>query len=257
VTGPSSQSKIAWDAELYEARHGFVWQFGEGVVQLLNPQPGERILDLGCGPGQLTHRIAEAGAEVVGLDASPAMIGQARQNFPKLRFVLEDAVRMTFQNEFDAVFSNAALHWMLDASGVARAVARALRTDGRFVAEMGGYGNIQQIEGAARSVLARYTDAVPASRNYFPSVAAYAAILEAQGLEVRMAQLFDRPTPLEGPAGMATWIRQFKWFYFEALPAPQQEQALAETVEQLRPALLRSGIWYADYRRLRIVAVKV
>ncbi len=124
---------MAWDAELYEAKHGFVWTYGEDLVSLLKPLPGERILDLGCGPGQLTDQIAKSSAEVVGLDSSLEMIGQARQNFPKRKFVLQDAAAMKFENEFDAVFSNAALHWMLDAAGVLRGVTRALRPGGRFV----------------------------------------------------------------------------------------------------------------------------
>ena len=147
---------MAWDTELYESRHAFVFHFGEGVVDLLAPKSGERILDLGCGTGQLTHKISQAGAEVVGLDASPEMVGQARQNFPRLRFVLSDATKMPFEDEFDAVFSNAALHWMLDREGVVKAVARALRKGGRFVAEQGGKGNIHFIESAIETVLLRY-----------------------------------------------------------------------------------------------------
>lgn len=248
---------MAWDAELYEAKHGFVWTYGEGLVSLLKPVAGERILDLGCGPGQLTGQIAQAGAEVVGLDASPEMIGQARQNFPKLKFVLQDAAAMKFVDEFDAVFSNAALHWMLDAAGVLRGVAKALRPGGRFVLEMGGKGNIQIIEEAIHRVLSRYyTGKVPVSRTYFPSIGEYTSLMEAAGLEPQMAQLFDRPTPLEGEQGMTNWIRGFKWYYFESLPNAQREQALREVVEELRPRLHKESGWEADYRRLRVSALK-
>jgi len=248
----------SWNPELYEARHSFVWQLGEGVIDLLDPKRGEKILDLGCGPGQLTQKIAERGADVTGLDASPEMIGQARQNYPKLRFVLEDAARMQFDGEFDAVFSNAALHWMLDALAVARAVARALRHNGRLVAELGGRGNIAQIEHAIATVAARYHGvAAPKNRTFYPSVGEYASLLESCGLEVRMAQLFDRPTLLQGSEGMKNWIRQFKWYYYDSLPGERADEALRETVDLLRPSLFRDGEWYADYRRLRIVAVKV
>jgi trans-aconitate methyltransferase len=248
----------AWNPELYEARHSFVWQLGEGVIDLLDPKPGEKILDVGCGTGQLTQKIAERGAAVTGLDSSPDMIGQARQNFPNLRFVLHDAAAMQFAGEFDAVFSNAALHWMLDAASVARGIARALRPKGRFVAELGGKGNINCIEHAIGTVAARYfaVDALPQKRTFYPSTGEYATLLETCGLEVRMAQLFDRPTPLEGPQGMEHWIRQFKWYYFDPLPRDQAETALRETIALLRPSLCREGQWYADYRRLRIVAVK-
>src|SRR5579885_2915300 len=126
--------KPAWDPELYEACHSFVWRFGEALMELLDPKPGERILDLGCGPGHLPPKSAERGACLLGLDASPEMIGLASQNYPYLKFVLADAAQMQFEREFDAVFSNAAIHWMLDAKSVAQAVSRALRPGGRFVA---------------------------------------------------------------------------------------------------------------------------
>ncbi len=247
-----------WDAELYEARHGFVWQFGQGLIEILKPKTGERILDVGCGTGQLTEQIAASGATVVGLDSSPDMIGQARQNFPRLSFVLESVTKMTFLNEFDAIFSNAALHWVLDASAAAQAMGRALRKGGRFVAELGGQGNIQTIERAIVSTVARYLgDNLPASNNYFPSVGEYASLLEAAGFEVRTAELYDRPTPLEGDRGMANWIRQFKWFYFEALPPERRQQALEEVLEDLAPELRKASIWVADYRRLRLTATKL
>lgn len=250
-------SAKGWDAELYEARHGFVWRLGEGVVEFLNPQPGERILDLGCGPGQLTAKIAESGADVLGLDASPAMIGQARQNYPQLKFVLVDAATLQFESEFDAVFSNAALHWMLDRAGVLAGVARALKKGGRFVAELGGKGNIGLIEQAIESIAAKYhAGPIPRKRTYYPALGEYASLLEEHGLEVRFAQLFDRPTPLEGEDGMANWVRQFKWYYFEDLPPGQQQTALREVVEELRPRLHAPEGWFADYRRLRISAVK-
>ncbi len=247
----------AWDPEQYEAHHAFVWQLGEGLIDLLDPRPGEHILDLGCGTGQLTHKIAERGAKTVGLDASPEMIGQARQNYPEVQFMLEDATRMKFESEFDAVFSNAALHWMLDARGVAKAVVRALRNGGRFVAELGGRGNIHHIELAIERVARRYHgDKIPERRTFYPSIGEYASLLEEHGLEMRSAVLFDRPTPLAGEKGMENWIRQFKWYYFEELPGAQRESALQETVDELQPLLLKDGTWTADYRRLRIVAVK-
>ncbi len=251
-------SKQAWNPELYEARHGFVWQLGRGILELLHPEKGERILDLGCGTGQLTHQIAESGAEVVGLDSSPDMIGQARRNYPALRFVLADAASMQFAQEFDAIFSNAALHWMLDAQAVARSMARALKPGGRLVAEFGGNGNIAHIEAALQQVLVKhYGGPKPTRKTYFPSIPDYSSILENAGFEVRMAHLFDRPTPLEGRQGMANWLRQFSWYNFEPLRPGQREQALIEVVDLLRSDQYREGQWFADYRRLRILAAKV
>jgi len=246
-----------WDPELYEARHSFVWQLGQDLIQVLDPQRGERVLDLGCGTGQLTAEIAERGADVTGIDASPEMIGQARQNYPHLKFVLGDSAKMHFEAEFDAVFSNAALHWMLQASAVASGIARALKKGGRLVAELGGKGNISHIEQAIEVVLHRYLgEGIPAKRTFFPSVSEYSTILESEGLEVRSVQLFDRPTKLSGEAGMKDWLRQFAAYYFEPLPPRDQETALENIAEELRPRLFHGGNWVADYRRLRIVAVK-
>ncbi len=246
-----------WDTELYEAQHSFVWKMGQELIEDLNPQPGERILDLGCGTGQLTNSIAESGAEVLGFDASPDMIGQARQNYPRLRFVLQDASYMQFESEFDAVFSNAALHWIPDGSRVASNIFRALRQGGRFVAELGGKGNIGQIESAIQTSLRRYLgEDLPRTRTWFPSVGEYVTILENSGFQVSSALLFDRPTALAGERGMEEWILQFASYYFEPLPPAQRSTAISEIVEKLRPSLFKDGQWFADYRRLRITAGK-
>lgn len=248
--------KQRWDAELYEGRHNFVWRFGESLVEFLDPKPGEHILDLGCGTGQLTDRIADHGASVVGLDAAPEMIGQARQNYPQLRFVLQDAVSMKFEDEFDAIFSNAALHWMPQAEAVANAMFRALRKAGRLVAEFGGIGNVRAIESAVDTVLVKRSGSSPVNRRFYPSIGRYATILENAGFEVRFAHLFDRPTPLEGENGMEDWIRQFSGFYFDVLPAEERAQAIREAADMARPTLYRNSGWFADYRRLRIIALK-
>jgi trans-aconitate methyltransferase len=134
-----------WDSSLYDDRHSFVWNKSGDLIDLLAPRAGERILDLGCGTGHLTAEIAARGAEVTGLDSSVSMIAQARQNYPKLKFVLADASEFRFEHPFDAVFSNAALHWMPNAGEVIECVERTLKARGRFVLEMGGKGNIARI----------------------------------------------------------------------------------------------------------------
>jgi trans-aconitate methyltransferase len=245
----------AWDAERYEGRFRFVTAGGEPVLELLAAQPGERVLDLGCGTGELTARIAAAGAEVIGLDADGAMLGRARQRFPGLTFVEADAQAAALPAPLDAVFSNAALHWMRRPAEVLASVAVALRPGGRFVAELGGHGNVAAIEQALQA--ARAAAGLPSlpSPWFFPSVATYATLLEAAGLEPRAVWLFDRPSPL-GDEGLAGWIRMFGTWYLADLAPAQAQQVIDGAAARARPALHRDGHWVADYRRLRFVAVK-
>jgi trans-aconitate methyltransferase len=185
------------------------------------------------------------------------MIGQARQNYPGIQFVLQDAAQMTFDREFDAVFSNAALHWMLQAEAVAQAIATSLKMGARFIAELGANGNIAAIENAIRSVLRRHSPSADLeSRTWFPSLGEYSTLLERHGLEVRGARLFDRPTPLSGEDGMLNWLEQFASYHFQVLPGELRTTAMKETVELLRPKLFSAGGWFADYRRLRITACR-
>ncbi|HEV3004979.1 MAG TPA: methyltransferase domain-containing protein [Pirellulales bacterium] len=257
------ESKMAdghsWNASLYDARHSFVSGYGADLVELLAPLAGETILDLGCGTGHLTARIAESGAEVLGFDASCEMIEQARRNHPSLRFELADATRFQLPAPCDAVFSNAALHWVKPPQAAVERIAAALRPGGRFVAEFGGRGNVRQIIAAARESVAAVVGDDPGDVNpwYFPSVGEYAALLERHSLEVRHAALFDRPTPLEeGEQGMDNWLTMFGEPCFGSLPPVQRAAAKAQTVERLRAALWLDGKWIADYCRLRVVALK-
>jgi trans-aconitate methyltransferase len=248
-----------WDAALYERRHSFVWKYGAEVIELLAPQPGERILDLGCGTGQLTAAIAAAGASVVGLDRSPTMIEQAHKNYPELQFVVADAADFAFAEPFDAVFSNAALHWMREPAPVAACVWRALRPGGRFVAEFGGKGNIAAIHGALYHAIA--ATGSPATREleprYFPSIGEYATLLEAQRFTVTYATLFDRPTPLEGGAeGLRNWIAMFANDFLAEIPADKRTDVVRRVEDHLRPTRYLDGTWIADYKRIRVVAFK-
>jgi trans-aconitate methyltransferase len=244
----------AWDAARYQDRHSFVWRYGASLLQLLEPQRGERILDLGCGTGQLTSEIAQCGAHVSGLDYSADMLADARKNFPELAFILGDAANFNFPEPFDAVFSNAVLHWVKDAEGAVASIARALRPGGRFVAEFGGKGNIASVQAALRAVLGPGAD--EQSPWYYPSIGEYAPILERHGLEVRNASLFDRPTPLEGEDGMDHWLRMFTQTYLRQLAPDRASAIVGQLVEALRPALYRDGIWTVDYRRVRLVAIR-
>jgi trans-aconitate methyltransferase len=249
-----------WDSRLYDESFQIITQLGAGVVELLAPRPGERIVDVGCGTGALTAQIAAAGAEIVGIDASETMVARARDLYPQLRFEVAKGEEFTLQYPVDAVFSNAALHWMSPPEAVATSVARALKPGGRFVGEMGGRGNIATIVGAINQALAE--EGIPQERVrnpwYFPSIGEYASLLERAGFEVVLMQLFDRPTPLDDcPNGIADWLRMFGGDFLAAVPATRREHFRERVNELTRPLLEREGRWVADYRRLRFVAVKL
>jgi trans-aconitate 2-methyltransferase len=244
-----------WDPARYQDRHSFVWRYGAGLLELLAPQPAERILDVGCGTGQLTAEIAQSGAHVIGLDSSADMLIEARKNYSDIPFALADAAEFDFPEPFDAVFSNAALHWVKNADSAAASIARALRPGGRFVAEFGGKGNIALVQAALRAVLGPSGD--EQSPWYYPSIAEYSAILDRHGLEVRNASLFDRPTPLEGEHGLDQWLRMFiTGTYLRRYSQEQAESILRQLVEHLAPKLCRDGVWTVDYRRIRVLAVR-
>jgi trans-aconitate methyltransferase len=255
VSGPSQ----VWNSSLYDSRHAFVWQYGAELIDLLAPRPGERILDLGSGTGHLAARIAEAGAEVTGIDASEAMVEQARRNYPALRFERMDAAGFHFDAPFDAVFSNATLHWVLRAGDAAACIARALKPGGRLVAEFGGRGNVARVVAAIRA--ARETAGLGAGDDlnpwYNPSLAEYATLLEEHGLAVTYASLFERPTRLDpGEDALRVWLDMFAGSFFAGL-APGTLDAVREDVgRRLRPVCYRDGAWVIDYRRLKIVAIK-
>ncbi|WP_253188032.1 class I SAM-dependent methyltransferase [Leptolyngbya sp. 'hensonii'] len=245
-----------WNPALYQQQYGFVWHHGSSLLDLLAPQMGECILDLGCGLGQLTEEMAQRGAIVQGIDADPGMVAQARQTYPHLQFTLADARNFWVDEPLDAVFSNAVLHWIHPPDAVIACIDRALKPGGRFVAEFGGRGNIQAIVTALETVRAGI-GLPPANPWYFPSLGDYTHRLEQEGLEVTDATLFDRPTPLEGGAiGMANWIRMFGQSFLVGLAPEQQDWVMGQVEEQLRPDLYRDGSWVADYRRLRVVAFK-
>lgn len=253
----NTASEKQWDTSLYDGKNAFVWKHGRGVVELLAPKPEERILDVGCGTGHLTNQIAAAGAEVIGLDNSQSMIQEARRLYPDLHFEIADATNFHFDRGFDAVFSNAAIHWMRDQPAVARCIWEALKSDGRFVAEFGGKGNISAIRTAL-------TDAIRAAgekmndepfARYYPAIGEYAALLEAQGFRVTFATHFDRPTKLdEGEKGLRNWLFTFADNVIEPLAENKREAVIAEVELKLRPLLFRDGSWFADYRRIRVVA---
>lgn len=239
-----------WDAADYAANARFVSDLGQPVLDLLKPQAGERILDLGCGDGALTERVAATGAHVIGVDPSAELLVAARAR--GLDAQLADARTLTFENEFDAVFTNAVLHWIPELDLVLTQVHRALRPRGRFVGEFGGHGCVAAVCTAIRAVGARHgLDARLPWR--FPTDDEFAGLLASAGFEPEMVGIVPRPTVL--PSGMTAWLRTFAGTAFAPLEEAEREAALGEAVDLLRPSLCDSqGRWTADYMRLRFSA---
>src|SRR5436190_17484438 len=243
-----------WSARRYAEIAHFVPALGAPVLELLAPSPGERILDLGCGDGVLTEKIVASGAAVVAVDAAPDMVNAARARGIDARVIAGQ--NLTFEAEFDAVFSNAALHWMRPPEAVLAGVHRALKPGGRFVGEMGGHNNTAAIIVALSAVLARRRlDAHRLSPWYFPSAAAYREKLEEAGFTVTEIAIHPRPTVLA--SGIEAWFANFFDDFFAPLPEADRVVARGEMIDLLRPVLVdETGTWIADYVRLRFRAVR-
>ncbi len=258
-----SHTAQPWDAEAYDRGFRCVADLARDLLDWLDPRPGERILDLGCGAGRLTAAIADRGTHVTGLDADAAMIAAARAQHPAIAFRHADARTFTVDapdgGPLDAVFSNAVLHWIPEQDAVLASVAAALRPGGRFVAEMGGHGNVRAVLGALREALR--AEGIPAEvigfQWYYPTPAQQAAMLERHGFAVRQLACFDRPTPLEhGAEGLREWYHMFARPFLALVDATRRE-AVVERAEAAARPLFRNGQWVADYVRLRFVAQKI
>jgi SAM-dependent methyltransferase len=245
-------SAQTWDPDRYARNARFVSDLAGPVVELLDPRPGERILDLGCGDGVLTAKLAAMGCEMVGVDGSGPQIEAARKLGLDARVM--DAEKLSFDEEFDAVFSNAALHWMRKPAAVIAGVRRALRRNGRFVAELGGCGCVAKIKKALVEALNRRgLDGQAAVPWYFPAVEEYSALLKKAGFSLRYIALIPRPTPL--PGDVTSWLETFGGSFLACLAPPDRPAYLAEVREALRPELADAqGKWTADYVRLRFAA---
>jgi trans-aconitate methyltransferase len=249
---------VQWAVTTYDSAFGYVSAHGAPLVDLLDPQPGERIIDLGCGTGTFTAEIAARGAETLGLDGSPEMIAQATALNPGLSFTVGDAYDFTISESFDAVASNAALHWMTrDPDAVIARVHAALRPGGRFVGELGGAGNCAELIVAMQTAWRVFGLGEPELPWYFPSPAEYAARLENGGFTVRLLEHADRPTRMtEGPGGAADWVRAYAPGVLADVPPELVEPLLGRINDLAAPALRRESSWVADYVRLRFAAVR-
>lgn len=258
MTNQKPSQKIHWEADNYDESMSFVSRFGQDLMGWLNPQVGEYIVDFGCGTGDLAAHIASHGARVIGIDISPEMVERARKKYPALSFECSDGMNWKADQKYDAVFSNAALHWMKDAEAAIDSMSVCLKPGGRLVAEFGGHGNVASIVEAVRLTMNENGHGdLFVMPWYFPTVGEYTTLLEKAGLEVRSAIHFDRPTKLEDSEnGMKGWLELFGTAMF-----PQADHAIAsiiieEAVERLRSKQYNQDVWTADYRRIRIHAVK-
>lgn len=253
----SVNSSSSWSPTDYAANAAFVPALGAPALELLAPQPGEMILDIGCGDGILTRRIIDAGARVIGLDASPEMVEAARGR--GVDAFVADAQALDLEDQaarfgqFDAAFSNAALHWMLDPDAVASGVFAVLKPGGRFAGEMGGIGNIAALRTGIREELSARGYALPADDpQWYPSVEAFVRLYACAGFTRIDAKLIPRPTPL--PSGVAAWVKTFRagWLDVAGVPVEARDEIAAAVEQRLEPRLRQAdGAWVADYVRLR------
>lgn len=240
-----------WDSKSYQRDTGFVSVYGEDVLGWLEPKAGERILDLGCGDGFLTQKLVDAGATVVGVDLSESFVETARVG--NIDAHVMDGENLTFDKEFDAVFTNAAMHWMLDKQAVVDGVARSLKSGGRFAGEFGGFGNVAALLSTMRAV-GDFMGGDPeiAQPGEYPTVKAFTAMLEKGGFAVEDITTFYRPTPL--PNAVRSWLEVMRKPFFEQF-GDREEEAYERVIKALKPCLCDDeGNWIADYVRLRFRA---
>lgn len=248
-----------WDADLYDGKHSYVSQYGESLLKLLDPKPNEIICDIGCGTGDLAKQILESGAQVLGIDKSESMINEAKNKYSDIQFKTQDIKAFHAHQKFDAIFSNATLHWIKQPEQAIMSIFNAIKPGGRFVAELGGQDNIKCIVDGINSALDYFNFSNNKGNNpwYFPSVSEYTSILEKQGFIVREVVYYDRPTKLEGgEEGLQNWLKMFAGFFFENVPLEIYNNMLTHIEDKCQMHLFKNGEWFADYKRLRIKVEK-
>ena len=253
---------MGWDARGYDRDFSFVTSYGSSLLDLLAAQPGERVLDLGCGTGHQAAELSDLGIDVVGVDSDAAMVARALEEHPGTTYVLADAQHLVAEGPlakpFDAVLSNAALHWMPDQTSVIVGVRALLRLGGRFVSEQGGAGNVSRLWAAVVRAFDDVGLPEPAHPWTFPTTGEQASRLEAAGFRAALVQHFDRPTRLAPGATAATWVEMFGRDVLAPLPAVLRAEVLTRTDQHAEESGLRDDDgWWADYVRLRFVAEAV
>lgn len=251
-------TKINWDANLYDNKHSFVSKYGNSLVELLAPKEGKKILDLGCGTGDLANTLYKHGVDIVGVDKSENMVKQAISKYPHIQFMVQDATNLAYHSEFDAVFSNATLHWVRPPIQALYGIYQSLKQGGRFVAEFGGKGNIQTISSEIIQQIKESGLEFKQEKFYwfFPSIAEYSNLMEEVGFRVTFAQHFDRPTQLEGENGLRNFIDMFCMHLFNGIPEHTINEIVTNVEKKLKGTLYKDGNWIADYKRIRVIGQK-
>ncbi|PLT33501.1 trans-aconitate 2-methyltransferase [Bacillus sp. V5-8f] len=251
-------TKDTWNPNLYDVKHSFVSKYGNDLVELLAPKEGEKILDVGCGTGDLAKKLYDSRVDVVGVDKSKNMILQATSKYPNIRFMVRDATDLEYDNEFDAVFSNAALHWVKPAKKALISIFNSLKQGGRFVAEFGGKGNVQMITDEIIKQMEELGLEFKAEQFpwYFPSIGEYSSLMEETGFRVLFVQHYDRPTVLDGKDGLKNWIEMFGSGFFGDMSESKKDYIIKEVENNLKETLCKDGHWIADYKRIRVIGVK-
>ncbi|MBT2214359.1 methyltransferase domain-containing protein [Virgibacillus dakarensis] len=247
-----------WDAELYDGKHAFVSTYGNDLINVLEPKKGEAVLDLGCGTGDIAKRLYDFGVHVTGIDKSKNMILQAQRKYPNITFQVGDATELKFRETFDAVFSNATLHWIKAANEALCCIFDSLKKGGRFVAEFGGKGNVQTITSAIRKQfqILELTYCEERFPWYFPSIGEYTTLMEQAGFKVIFARQFERPTPLEGMNGLKNWIDMFGKTMFAGLDNGTVTKIVTNVENDLAKAIFHDQHWIADYHRIRVMGIR-
>lgn len=254
-----NDTRAKWKPELYNEKHSFVYRYGENLIELLDPKENQRILDLGCGSGHLTFKINQLAKETIGIDKSSEMISDAKSKFPSIEFQVADASNFRFNEKFDSIFSNATLHWVKNQRNAIKCMYENLNLEGKIVLEFGGKGNVQTIVNELRNSLRTrgYSKQSNLDLWYFPSIGEYSIELESVGFRVLFAEHYDRPTELaDENSGIKDWITMFGESFFIGVEENHIEEIRNEVQEKTKEQCLINGKWFADYKRIRVVAIK-